>query len=260
MKFTELFAGVSTNQVALQNINLPQELLTGEVQLQNGVNGFVLTSSSNPGTKNQGQTPAAKIAIGFVPTFTASAATPRPSENRAQPAGTTAPIAEILTRSSDPIPGARIVVSDVDGLPANVPTLPAGLVVNSLFTLTPENFQPEDMIANHLTFFVEKEWLAANELHPWSIQFNRYDEEKGRWVPLLGKLINENEERIFYTVSPPEFSLWAITGAKDVPPVRFQSISLSISPAQPGRDRRSRSRRLSPTSPPSRLNTTRCSG
>jgi len=40
VKFTELFAGVSTNQVALQNINLPQELLTGEVQLQNGVNGF----------------------------------------------------------------------------------------------------------------------------------------------------------------------------------------------------------------------------
>jgi|GEM_PF-1878626 PGF-pre-PGF domain-containing protein len=157
---------------------------------------------------------------------------PKPGEKGYQKTGSPAPIEDILTRFANEIPDAHIEVIDVDELPADIPTLPEGLVTLSMFTLTPENFETEDMITNHVTFFVEKTWLDENEIHPWSVQFNRYDPDNGRWVPLLGKLIREDEEFIFYTVAPPKFSLWAITGAKEVPPERFQASSLSISPAQ----------------------------
>jgi PGF-pre-PGF domain-containing protein len=157
---------------------------------------------------------------------------PKAGEKGYKKTGSPAPIEDILTRFAIDIPDAHIEVIDVDQLPADVPTLPEGLVTHSMFTLTPENFQAEDAITNHVTFFVEKTWLDDNEIHPWSVQFNRYDADNGRWVPLLGKLIREDEEFIFYTVAPPRFSLWAITGAKEIPPVRFQASSLSISPAQ----------------------------
>ena len=155
---------------------------------------------------------------------------PTPGEQGWQLTGSPAPIDQILTRFSSELPGAHIEVVDVDTLPSGVRELPGNLVVNSLFTLTPENFQTKDMVANHVTFFVEKAWLDDNGIHPWAIQFNRYDDEEDAWVPLLGKLVGEDNERIFYTVSPPAFSLWAITGATEVPSVRFRAIDLRISP------------------------------
>ena len=103
--------------------------------------------------------------------------------------------------------------------------------MNSIFNLTPENFDQDDVITNHVTFFVEKAWLEENGVHQWSVQFNRWDAELAMWVPLLGKLDREDEERLFYTVAPPSFSLWAITGAAEVPPVRFTADNLQISPA-----------------------------
>ncbi|MCH8830264.1 MAG: hypothetical protein IID45_11870, partial [Planctomycetes bacterium] len=39
------------------------------------------------------------------------------------------------------------------------------------------------------------------------------------------------EENIFYTVAPPNFSLWAITGAAELPVERFQESSLQVTPA-----------------------------
>ncbi|MBC8279164.1 MAG: PGF-pre-PGF domain-containing protein, partial [Chloroflexi bacterium] len=150
-----------------------------------------------------------------------------------QPTGSPAPIDAILTRFGEPIEDAHIEVLDVETLPDGVPQLSAELTVNSMFTLKPENFDQEDVVTNHVTFFVEKSWLEENGIHPWSVQFNRYDPVEDLWVPLIGKLSSEDDERIFYTVAPPSFSLWAITGAAEPAPIRFEATNLQMNPALP---------------------------
>ena len=142
---------------------------------------------------------------------------------------TPAPLDQILIKLPRLIPGARVIIEDVVGTP--VPHLPAGEVLLPLVRLTPENFQQGDIVATHVTFFVEKSWLEANNVHPWSVTFNRYDEESGQWVPYLGKLVRDDADRIFYTVQPDRFSIWAISGESTVPPARFQADNLTISPA-----------------------------
>ena len=163
---------------------------------------------------------------------------PTPGVQGWQATGSPAPIEQILTRFATEISGAHVEIEDVAELPAGVPALPEGLVVNAVLRLTAENFQSEDAVANHVTFFVAKSWLEANGIHPWSVQFNRFDEEDGVWVPNLGKLVREDQERIFYTSVIPGFSLWAITGTTEPPSARFRAENLSVSPtaADAGQD------------------------
>ena len=85
-------------------------------------------------------------------------------------------------------------------------------MANSPPRLAPENFNQEDVLANHIAFFVTKGWLENNSIHPWSIQFNRFDEERRAWVPFPGKLVREDDQQIFYGVMPGgQFSPWAIS-------------------------------------------------
>ena len=125
-------------------------------------------------------------------------------------------------------PGAQVTIEDVVGTP--VAEIPAGEVPLPLTRLTPVNFREEDIIASHVTFFAEKSLLEANNVHPWSVTFNRYDEGSGKWVAYPGKLVREDADRIFYTVQPDRFSIWAISGESELPPARFQADNLSISP------------------------------
>ena len=60
--------------------------------------------------------------------------------------------------------------------------------------------------------FVEKRWIQANDIHKWSIAFNRFDEELGAWVPVTAKRVRETTDRIYYTGVLPGFSTFAITG------------------------------------------------
>jgi len=157
---------------------------------------------------------------------------PTPGEGGWYSTGSPAPRERILTKFTRKVPSAHIAIEKHNGLPSWVSPLPSDQVVNAILRFTPENFQPEDMISNHVTFYVDKAWLKARRIHPWSVQFSRFDLEKGTWDPLHGKLVREDAERIFYTVAPSRFSLWAISGASKVPPMRFRSDRLKISPLQ----------------------------
>jgi PGF-pre-PGF domain-containing protein len=163
---------------------------------------------------------------------TAPAAGASPVEGTWQSVGSPAPISQILARYARTIANAHVVVADVTELPAGVPALPAGQVVSGYVRLTAENFKAEDLLTSHITFFVEKSWLAANKIHPWSVQFNRYDEQQKAWAPVIGKRVREDAQRVYYTVTPPRLSLWAISGSTAVPPVAFRVDDLSISPAK----------------------------
>ena len=144
--------------------------------------------------------------------------------------GSPAPIDKILAKFASAIPGARVAVADVLSLPSGIPSLPADRVINAYLRLTPENFTDDDMSTAHATVFVEKSWLDANQVHEWSVQFSRFDDEAGAWRPGTAKRVREDEQRVFYSVAIPGFSLWAISGGATVPPVQFRVDELVISP------------------------------
>ena len=93
------------------------------------------------------------------------------------------------------------------------------------------NIGPEDLLVAHLTLFIQKEWLDLNQIHKWSIEANRLDEERNIWVPFPAKRVREDEERIFYTVVVPGFSVFALTGRSEVPAPDLEATNISISPA-----------------------------
>ena len=134
-----------------------------------------------------------------------------------QDVGSPAPIDKILTRFASLLPGARVDVADVLALPAGVPALPPSRIVNSYLTLDPVSFGNEDVAAAHTTLFLDKSWLEANQIHEWSIQFSRFNEELSAWTPVQSKRVSEDEARVFFSVAMPRFSLWAISGSVEAP-------------------------------------------
>ena len=120
-------------------------------------------------------------------------------------------------------------------LPSNITGLPSGKL-NSLFEIDITNSEPSDFEAVHTTFFVEKSWMEANDIHKWSIQFNRFDEELETWVPFSTKRVREDENRISYSVVVPGFSVVAVTGTTELPVQQFEVSGLVVDPPAPRAD------------------------
>ena len=89
------------------------------------------------------------------------------------------------------------------------------------------------MIVAQVTLSVEKSWMEANNIHQWSIEFSRFDEDEKVWKPALANRIGEDQDRIRYSLVVTAFSIWSITGSVEPPPVIFKVDDLRISPAQP---------------------------
>ena len=168
----------------------------------------------------------------WVPEHTPAVGPDPTGEGVIQEVGSPSPIERILARFGAAIPDAHVVVEDLTELSPGVPQPPSDQIVSSYLTLTPQNFRNEDLFTAHTALFVEKSWLDANQVHQWSVQFSRFDEELGAWTPSIAKRVREDEERVFYSVVVPGFSLWAITGKNDAPIVQFRVDDLAITPAQ----------------------------
>ena len=137
--------------------------------------------------------------------------------------GSPAPIEAILARFDAIIAGAKVLVTDV--AVADVVTPLADRKVNSYLRLEPQNFGGDDLRAAHVSLFVEKSWLALNDVHQWSVQFNRFDDETGTWSKAPAKRLPDRPAeptRVFYSLVVPGFSLWAISGDTDAPPVEVR--------------------------------------
>ena len=87
-------------------------------------------------------------------------------------------------------------------------------------------------MAGYATFFVEKSWIAENRIHPLGIRVNRLDETNAIWVPMPVRRVREADERIFFSVAIPGFSIFAITGSTQAPTTPFEVSDLSITPAE----------------------------
>ena len=150
--------------------------------------------------------------------------------------GSPAPIESILGKFSVSRSGVRVNIEDLLELPAPFPPDRIVSVVQgtpSVFIVNLEGIEEGDLAVAHMTFFVEKSWIAANDIHKWSLEFNTLDEETSAWVPFSAKRVREDEERIFYTGVLPGFSTIAIVGRSQPPVARFEVTNLQIVPAAP---------------------------
>jgi PGF-pre-PGF domain-containing protein len=133
----------------------------------------------------------------------------------------------------------RIRLEELDQLPPGVATLPASEIPDPpYFRIEMEKAAPEDLAAAHVTLAVGKQWLEANGIHRWAVKLNRYDEALGQWTPFTAKLVREDEERVYYTAALPGFSLFAITGSRNVetPTLWVSALQVSPSTAQAGHE------------------------
>ena len=80
--------------------------------------------------------------------------------------------------------------------------------------------------------FVSKEWLTANDVHEWSLEFTGFSEFRREWIPVPAKRVREDEERVFFSVVVPGFSLWAISGSAQAPELVFKIQDLLVLPKE----------------------------
>lgn len=159
-----------------------------------------------------------------------------PGQGWGQMVGTPPPLVSILGKFTRPIANIQISLSELTALPAGAPAFAAGQIVNSIFSINVDGVQPGDVTAARVEMFVDKSWIEANNVHKWSIQFNRFDEEQAAWQPFPAKRIREDQERVFYSVVVPGFSDIAITGSDEPTTESFDVGSLTISPVAPRSD------------------------
>ena len=141
-----------------------------------------------------------------------------------------APIEAILGKFTRRLLNVRLSVEDLNQKPAESPDFGPGQIANSIFSIDIENAAPQELLAAHVTLFVDKSWLEAKNVHKWSIELNRLDQQENIWVPFPSKRVGEDENRILYTAVIPGFSVFAITGSEALPPQIFQVTDLAIDP------------------------------
>ncbi len=139
---------------------------------------------------------------------------------------------QILGKFARALSGVTISVENVPSKPSAIPALPDGQSAIEYFRVSMEGAEAEDLLAVHITFYVLKDVLEADNLHKWSILLNRFDDVSGLWVAYDATRVREDDEKVFYSAVVPGFSLFAISGDVEPTPVRFQVSELTVSPAQ----------------------------
>lgn len=142
--------------------------------------------------------------------------------------GSPAPIETIWAKFRSPASDLRIAVRSLLGVPAGAPSLPGGRIANSFFSVdVGEAGSPNVEVAAAIVF-VDKSWLAANDVHKWSVQLARLNVDLGLWEPIPTKRIAEDAERVEFAVAIPGFSTLAITGSPtlEAPPVMVGALAL----------------------------------
>ena len=153
-----------------------------------------------------------------------------------QDVGSPAPIENVMARFGSNIPGAKADITNLEDQPVGTSPLPSDSLPYAFVDIGHENFDNEDVVTAHATISVEKEWLTANQIHEWSVQLSRFDEPTSSWIPTQSKRIQEDDEKVYYSVTVPGFSLWAIHGSTEAPGLIFveDNLRMSASTAAPG--------------------------
>ena len=144
-----------------------------------------------------------------------------------------APFDHILGKFSKDLSDVGVSLEDLSKSGEGLPDLGSGRIVGPYFRVEIGNASPEDITVAHVTIFVEKEWIQSNGLHPWSIEFNRFDDGLNVWVPFPSKRIREDSTRAYYSVAVPGFSVLAVSGSESLPEEVFKVSNLAVIPSAP---------------------------
>lgn len=121
-------------------------------------------------------------------------------------------VKEIALEVHETVGSVQVETAKVDQ-PA-VPIIPAGSVYTYI-EITPVNVSSINIKNASVTFDVEKSWLVAENINKSTVRLNRYN--NGIWQQLETTLLNENSTIVTYKAVTPGFSLFAITGDKNIP-------------------------------------------
>lgn len=147
--------------------------------------------------------------------------------------GSPTPFDKVWAKFNRPLANVRFNIQDLDQRPAGTTELPPGRIPSSFLKVDVMGADPEDIAVVATIVSVDTSFISANDVHKWSIAFNRFDRNMNSWVPFPSKRIDENEERVLFAVILPGFSELAITGSKEIPQQVFVVENLFISPSVP---------------------------
>ena len=133
-----------------------------------------------------------------------------------------------MARFFTPIEDAHTDITNLDEPPSGTEPLPPDNIPYAYVDIAHDNFTNDDIVTAHATISVEKEWLSSTQVHQWSVQLSRFDPATTAWIPTQSKRIGEDEEKVYYTVTVPGFSLWAIHGSTEPPALTFVEDNLQI--------------------------------
>ena len=146
-----------------------------------------------------------------------------------QDVGSPAPVENVMARFFTPIEDAHTDITNLDEPPSGIEPLPPDNIPYAYVDIAHDNFTNEDIVTAHATISVEKEWLSSTQVHQWSVQLSRFDPATTAWIPTQSKRIGEDAEKVYYTVTVPGFSLWAIHESTEPPALTFVEDNLQIS-------------------------------
>jgi PGF-pre-PGF domain-containing protein len=147
--------------------------------------------------------------------------------------GTPAPIQKIMIKTNKSLKDVVTTIELLEERPADIlKALPADQIVRTYMNVSFENATPADIDLGHFSFYLEKSWLEANNVHKWSVTLYRYNPELNRWVAKPTKRVSEDTTKAYYTATSTHFSTFAIAGSEKMPAQVFEVTNLSISAAE----------------------------
>ena len=142
--------------------------------------------------------------------------------------GSPKPIDQVMARFNEELAGVSVVVTIHRADDYIIPSSCDGFAVYSVFDINIENAKQDDIRTGHMQVYVEKEWMADNLIHKWSIQGQSLNKETGIWTEFPSKRTREDENNIYYSLGLSNFSTLAITGCRALPESKFEIFDLSM--------------------------------
>ena len=147
--------------------------------------------------------------------------------------GSPKPIDAILGKFASDLQDVSVVVTNLTGVPSGISAIPGDDKVSDYFDVEISNVVDGDVIGAHTTFYMDKSWVTINEIHKWSVELKRFDNQLKVWVPFSSKRLRETANRIYYSAVLPGFSTIAVTGNTNLSDKKFEVSELKIRPLIP---------------------------
>jgi len=110
----------------------------------------------------------------------------------------------------------RITIRELVDRPAEIAIAAPGVIYRYL-EIIKENIADDDISSVTITFKVEKAWIAAQGVDENTITLKRYNAENGEWVSLPTVKVDEDATYIYFSVTSPRLSYFAISGIVNSP-------------------------------------------